>query len=168
MPLRKIFFVICLILCVLCLASGYWIAGQWIGALIAILIGLAWLLARKYPDPQLAFVCLVGSVGFAVAGRFLGAPPLLMIFGSAVALAVWDLLLLDSALGNTPPVEQTRGYENQHLQSLMLAVGSGLLATLLGSFLKIQLPFIVLLLFIAFILFALDRVWGYIKKTGKP
>ena len=168
MSLRKTFFIICLIISVLCLAAGYWIPGHWLGAMIAILIGPAWLLARKYPDSPLPLVCLLGSVGFAVVGRLIGAPPLLMIFGSAVALAVWDLLLLDSALGNNSSAEQTCHYENKHLQSLTLALGSGLLATLLGSFLKIQIPFIVLMLFITFILFALDRVWGYIKNTGKP
>jgi len=40
------------------------------------------------------------------------------------------------------------------------------LATLLESFFKIQMPFLVWMLFIAFLLFALDRVWGYIKNTG--
>jgi hypothetical protein len=75
--------------------------------------------------------------------------------------------VLDSALGNTASGEQTRHYETRHLQSLTLALGSGLSATLLGSFLKIQMPFVVLMLFVAFILFALDRVWGYIKHTGK-
>ena len=167
MSLRKTFFIIWLIISVLCLAAGYGIAGQWIGATIAILIGPAWLLARKYPDSQLPLVCLLGSVGFAVVGRLVGAPPFLMIFASAVALAVWDLLYLDSALGNHSSVEQTRHYENKHLQSLALALGSGLLGTLLGRFVKIQIPFIVWMLFITFTLFALDRVWDYIKKTGK-
>ena len=164
---RKTFFVICLIASVLCLAAGYGIAGQWIGAMLAILIVPAWLLTRKYPSPQLPLVCLLVTVGFAVVGRLVGSPPFLMIFASAVALAVWDLLVLDSALGNTSDGEQTRRYENRHVQSLALAVGAGLLATLLGSFLRIQMPFIVLMLFIAIILFALDRVWGYIKHTGK-
>jgi hypothetical protein len=165
--LRKTLFVVCLILVVLCLAAGYGIAGHWLGAMLAILTGPAWLLARKYPRPQLPLVCLLVTVGFAVVGRLVGSPPFLMIFGSAVALAVWDLLVLDSALGNTSSGEQTRHYETRHLQSLTLALGSGLLATLLGSFLKIQMPFVVLMLFVAFILFALDRVWGYIKNTGK-
>ena len=167
MFLRKTFFVIWLIISVLCLVAGYGIAGQWIGAMLAILIGPAWWLARKYPHSPLPLVCLLVSVGFAVAGRLVGSPPFLMIFASAVALAVWDLLLLDSALGNNSSVEQTRHYENKHLQSLTLALGSGLLATLLGRFLIIQIPFIVLMLLITFILFALDRVWGYIKKPGK-
>lgn len=168
MSLRKTLFVICLILLVLCLAAGYGIARHWMGVMIVSLLGPAWWFARKYPGSQLSLVCLVVSVGLAVAGRLIGAPPVFMIFGSAVALAVWDLLFLDSALGNNSSAEQTRHYENKHLQSLTLALGSGLLGTLLGSFIKIQIPFIVLMLFITFILFALDRVWGYIKNTVKP
>lgn len=136
--------------------------------MIAILIGPAWLLARKYPASRLPLVCLLASVGLAVGGRLLGSPPLWMTFGSAIALAVWDILLLDSALGKNSPAEQTRHYESKHLQSLALALSFSLLATLSGRLLNIQIPFIILILFIAFILFALDRVWGYIKKTGKP
>jgi hypothetical protein len=98
----------------------------------------------------------------------IGSPPLWLLFGSALALVVWDLLLLDAALGNTSPIEQTRQYESQHLQSLMLALGFGLSTALLGRLLNIQIPFIVLVLCILFILIALDRVWGYLKKTGKP
>jgi hypothetical protein len=165
--LRKTLFVICLSLAVLCLAAGYGMAGQWMGAMLAILMGPAWLLARKYPGSRLPLVCLLVTVGFAVAGRLIGSPPFLMIFASTAALAVWDLSYLNSALGNPSSVEQTRHYENRHLQSLALALGSGLLAILLGRFLKIQIPFPVWMLFIALILFALDRVWGYIKKTGR-
>ena len=167
MSLRKTLSVICLIISVLCLAAGYGIAGHWIGAIVSILIGPAWLLARKHPGSQLPLVCLLGSVGFAVAGRLTGSPPFLMILASAAALAAWDLLFLDSALGNDSSVEQTRHFEKKHLQSLTLALGSGLLGTLLGRFLTIQLPFVVLIFFIAFTLFALDRVWSSIKNTGK-
>ena len=123
MSLRKAFFVICLIISALCLAAGYWIPGQWLGGMSVILIGPAWLLARKFPDSALPLVCLLGSIGFAVAGRLIGSPPLLMMFAAAMALAAWDLLYLDSALGNHSSAEQTRHYENKHLQSL--APGSG-------------------------------------------
>ena len=167
MSRSKTFFAICLIGSVFCLAAGYWIAGQWLGAILAMLIAPAWLLARKDPDSPLPFVCLLGSVGFAVAGRLIGSPPLWMIFGAAAALAVWDLLYLDSALGKNSSAAPTRHYENKHLQSLGLALGCGLLGTLLGSFLIIRIPFPVLLLLITFILFALDRVWGYLKHAGK-
>ncbi len=168
MSLRKTFFLICLIISVLCLAAGYWISGQWMGWMITILIVPAWLFARKYPGSPLPLVCLLGSVGFAAAGTLIGSPPLLMMFAAGMALAVWDLLSLDSSLGDHLPTEGTRHYEHKHLQSLALALGLGLLGTLLGGFLKIQIPFLVLMLSITFLLFALDRVWAYIKNTGKP
>ena len=97
----------------LCLAAGYGIAGQWIGAVIAIITGLAWLPARKYPDSGLPLICLVVSVCLAVVGRLTGSPPLLMICGSGFALAVWDLVFLDDALGSNSSGEQTRQYERQ-------------------------------------------------------
>jgi hypothetical protein len=165
--IRKTFFVVCLILSVLCLAAGYGSAGQWMGAIVAILMGPAWYLARKYPDSPLPFLCLSGSVGLAIVGKLIGSSSLWMIFGSAAALAVWDLLFLDSALEKYSSMERTRQYENKHLQALMLALGSALLATVFGRWVNIQIPFIVLILFLAFLLFALDRVWGYIKKTGR-
>lgn len=164
MSFRKALFVICLIISVLCLASGYGIAGYWIGAAITILLGPAWLFARKYPASSLSTACLSISVGVAVVGSLMECPPLFMIFGSTAALAVWDLILLDSDVGITSSVEPTRLFENRHLQSLLMALGFALLAIVLGRFVNIQLPFIVLLLSLAFILFALDRVWGYIKK----
>jgi hypothetical protein len=164
---RKPFFVISLISLVLCLAAGYGIAGKWIGVLGAILMGTAWLFARKNTDPWLPFICLLASVGLAVAGRLLGAPYLLMILGAALALAVWDLKYLDAALGKNSFGAQTRRYENKHIQSLVLALGFALFVVLLGRFINIRIPFIVLMLLIAFVLFALDRVWGYIKRTGQ-
>jgi hypothetical protein len=167
MSFRKIFFALCLIISVFCLAAGYSIVGQWIGVIIAILTGPAWLRARKYPASQMPFICLLLAVGLAVAGTLLGSPALLMIFASAMALAVWDLLLLDSALGNHSSAEQTRKYENRHLRSLLLALTSGLFAAWLGHSLNFQIPFFLLLLLVALMVFALDRIWGALKKTAK-
>lgn len=166
MALRKIFFVVCLIVSMLCLAAGFGITGQWIGAVIAIITGTAWLLARKYPDSGLPFICLLISVCLAVIGSLYGSPPLLMICGSGFALAVWDLLFLDYALRSNSSEKKTRQYENKHLQSLALALGSGLLIVFFGRLLHLQLPFLMLVLFVALVLFGLDRVWGNIKKTG--
>ena len=167
MSLRTALFVICLMISVVCLTAGFWIAGKWIGALVAILIGPAWLFARKNMDPWLPFICLLASVGLAVAGRLFGAPYFLMILGSALALAVWDLIYLDTALGKNSFGAKTRRYKNKHVQSLVLALGFGLFVALLGRFINIRIPFIVLMLLISFTLFALDRVWRYIKRTGK-
>jgi hypothetical protein len=168
MSLQKPLFMISLIILVLCLAAGYGIAGKWIGSLAVILIGPGWLFARKNADPWLRFICLLASIGLTVAGRLLGAPYWLMIFGSAMALAVWDLIDLEAALGKNSFGAQTHQYENKHVQSLVLALGFGLFGALLGRFINLRLPLIVLMLLIAFTLFALDRVLGYIKRTGQP
>jgi hypothetical protein len=164
--LRKSLFVICLAVSMLCLAAGYGITGQWIGAVIAIITGLAWLPARKYPDSGLPFICLVVSVCLAVVGRLTGSPPLLMICGSGFALAVWDLVFLDDALGSNSFGEQTRLYENIHLRTLALALGCGLIVAFVGRLINFQIPFIVMMLFIALVIFGLERIWGAIKKRN--
>ena len=91
---------------------------------------------------------------------------MLMIYGSGFALAVWDLLLLDCALGKNPAEEKTHRYEQNHIQSLATATVSGLVLVFAGRFLHLETPFILMLVFIALLLFGLVRVWGYIKKPG--
>ena len=164
MALRKTFFAFCVVVSALCLTAGYAIAGHWFGMVMSIITGLAWLLARKYPASWLPPICLLGSVCLAVAGRLTGSPPLLTICGSGIALAVWDLLLLDAALGSNISEEQTHHYENKHLQSLVLALGSGLFVAFLGRLLTLQTPFVLLVLFVALAVFSLDRALGHIQK----
>jgi len=164
MALRKTFFVVCLVASMLCLAIGYGLVEQWVGAVIAIITGLAWLLARKYPTSGRLLICLLASTCLAVVGQLTGAPSWLMICGSAVALAVYDLLLLNVALGSNSSGEQTRHYENKHLQSLALALGFGLLGVFLGRLLRLEVPFFVLVVFVAVTVFGLAHVWDYIKK----
>lgn len=165
-PLRKIFLAACLIVSVLCFAAGYGLSGQWVGVAISLIMGPAWLFARKYPISILPLICLLISVSLAVVGKTNGGSSFLMICGSGFSLATWDLLQLDGALGNNTCGEQTHQYEIKHLQSLGIALGSGLVMIFLGHSLRLQIPFVVLLLSVALVIFGLDRVWGYIKKTG--
>jgi hypothetical protein len=166
MNIRKTFFVVCPVVSMLCLTAGYGFAGQWVGAALAMISGLAWLPARKYPASGLPHLCLIASVALAMIGQLTGTPPLLMIIGSGFALAVWDLILLDAALGKNSSGEQIRRYENKHLQSLALALGSGLLVAFLGGLLHFQIPFVAMLLFVALVIFGFDRVWRTMKKRS--
>jgi len=166
MALRKAFLLICLVVSILCLTAGYGFAGQWIGVAIAIILGLVWLFARKYPVSSLPHLCLFASVGLAVAGQLTGTPSLLMICGSGFGLAVWDLILLEGALGANSSEGQVGRFADRHLQSLALALGAGLLVTFLGSFLNLQIPFLAMMLLVALVIFGFDRVWGTIKKRS--
>lgn len=165
MALRKTFFVACLLASVFCLAGGYNLAGQSFGVVIALITGFAWLLARKYLTSMLPLLCLLVSICLAVTGQLTGASPWLMICGSTIALAVYDLFHLDIALGSSASGEQTRRYENQHLQSLALALGSGLFVVFLGRWLRLEVSFFVVVVFVAIAVFGLARVWGYIEKA---
>jgi hypothetical protein len=165
---RKTFFVVCLVSSMFCLAGGYGIAGQWVGAVIAIITGAAWLLDFKYVDTLLSHICLLVSVCLAVVGLITGSPPLLMICGSGFALATWDLFSLDIALKSGTYGEQTRRYENKHFQSLALALGCGLILEFAGRLLNFQIPFVVMMLFVALVIFGFDRIWSIIKKQSTP
>jgi hypothetical protein len=164
MTLRKTLFVVSLVASAFCLAAGFGLVGRWIGVGLAILVGLAWLLARKYPATWLPFICLLASVCLAVAGQLSGSSPVLMLWGVGAALAAWDLLLLNVSLDHAAFREQTSRHENRHLQALALALGCGLGVASFGRLLHIQLPFLVLLLLVVLAIFGLDRIWGYIKK----
>jgi hypothetical protein len=63
--------------------------------------------------------------------------------------------------------EQTHQYEIKHLQSLILALGFGLIAASLGRLLNLRVPFLLLLLLVLLTVFGVDRVLGYIKKAGR-
>jgi hypothetical protein len=162
----KTYFVICLVLSTLCLAAGYGMAGKWVGVGIAFITGGAWLLTRKYPDTGLAHGCFVVSICLAVAGLLTGSPPFWMICGSAGALTVWDLALLEIALSGSAAGDRTLRFEKNHLQSLALAVGCGLTAAIVGGFLKFQVPFLVMLLLIGLLVFGFERIWSTINKGG--
>jgi hypothetical protein len=160
---RNIFLFASLAFSTFCLAAGYVLAGQWIGVMVALITGLTWLYARKNPALWLSHLCLLASVCLTMVGILAGGSPMLMLLGSGVALAVWDLVLLNNALKSSIFGGQTRRYENKHLQSLALAIGSGLLVALLGRWLHLEVPFVMLMLFVALVIFGLDRIWSYIK-----
>jgi hypothetical protein len=166
MSLRKILFVICLVITAFSLAAGFATAGDRVLALLAVLLAPAWLIARKYADTWLSFFCLLASVGLAVAGILIGASSLWMFLGSGFSLAAWDLVLFNAAFENHPPGEQTRLYEMKHIQSLVLALGLGLLLLFLGRSFTFQIPFVVLILFITFVLFGLNRILFRLTKNA--
>ena len=167
MALRKKFFAVSVVLSAVCLAVGFAVTGQWFGVVTAMITCPGWVLARKYPASSLPLICLLATIALAVTGSLTGSPASLMIIGSAAALAAWDLLFLDAALVSNSPGEQTRQFETKHLQSLALALGSGLLAAFLGSLLHLRISFVMLIFFIALAVFGLERGWGYVKKMEK-
>jgi hypothetical protein len=163
---RRIFFAISLAALMFCLIAGYGLAGQWPGVVFAAIAGLGWLLGLKYLWGWLPHICLLVSVGLAVAGCLAGYSPALMIFGTGASLAGWDSLLLDASLRNSSAAVQTRRYETVHLQWLALAIGFGLTVVIVGRLLHVQFSFLTMLVSVTLITFGIDRVWGYLTAIA--
>lgn len=159
MPLRKFLSLVCPMTCASCLAVGYAMAGQWV-ALVAVLIAfLAWLPARQWLSTWLSSSALVVTVSLAAAGLLAGASPFLMILSATLALASWDLVRFDHTLTGGSSAKTVARLEKKHYESLVLALGTGLLVALTGRMIRFQIPFVGMVILVIFVLFSLDRVW---------
>jgi len=132
---------------------------------LAIMTGLAWLPARKYPASGLPLACLLVSIGLAVVGRLTGAPPVLMICGSGIALAVWDLLLLDVALGSASLGSKPAAMRPAIFVRWRWRWGPDCwrCSWVVGCSFRFLFHTVFL---VVLVVFGLDRAWGYVKKTA--
>jgi hypothetical protein len=163
MSLRKILGLVCPIIGMTCLVVGYAVVGQWLalgGVLIAL---LAWLFTWNRPSGWLPFAALALSISLSAAGLFAGAPPVPMLLSAGLALAGWDVALLDHTLTGNPSAQAVSLLENRHYRSLALAVGIGLLAAITGRIFHIRIPFggMILLVILAFI--GLECFWRTLR-----
>lgn len=161
MPLRKTLSLVGPMACAISLAAGYAFMMQW-GGIVASLLALpAWLFAHRRPAVLPPSISLIFSVGIAVIGLLVGAAPSMMILGAALALASWDLILLDHSLtGSSSSSAATVAlFEKRHFQYLVLALGPGLLVAVTGRLLQFQVPFGIMVFLAIVALFGLDRVF---------
>ena len=143
-----------------CLGLGWIGAGNLWLALAGIIPFVGMLLARKPSLAWLAPVSLLIFVGLAVLGVFLGASPVWMVVSVVAALAAWDLVNFERAIGkNSHPHLEIR-----HLQVLFAALGLGLLAALAGRAVQFSLPFILMLALILLGLYSLDRLSHFLSQ----
>jgi hypothetical protein len=141
----------------LCLVLGYLPWGAWAAAAGG-LAALAWAAAfwrRALWSANLGLAVATATAAFGVtAGASLGW----MLPSTALALAGWDLLLLDARLANNPPGAATDRLEKAHYSSLGLALGVGLLVAVLGQGVRFQIPFIFMLLLVVLVYVSLERL----------
>jgi hypothetical protein len=152
---------------VLCFCAAYALAGIWWAAGLSLLLGLLWIPAYKHPVPILVSFCLVVFTGLGVVGILLGLQAAWITIGLTAALAAWDLLFLNASLKNTPDDAGTRLFHTRHLSSLLLALGAGLLAALVGQLFSFQVPFIGMLVMAALVAWGLERTWVRFHIRGK-
>jgi hypothetical protein len=160
---RKILSLACPVSCMTCLVVAYVLVGQWMALLGVLFASLAWLCACQRPSSFLPQGALAVSVGLAVAGLLAGAPPWLMLLSATLALASWDVILLDHALADNPPATTATLFESRHYQSLVVALGLGLLAAIVGRDFRFPLPLGGVIFLVILALFSLERIWRTLR-----
>lgn len=140
------------------MAAGYALIGQWGLLALAGLVWLAGVVAARW-----TVVVFVVLVGLAAAGACAGAWPSLMIVGATLALASWDLANWEDFVTGSLPAETVARFEWRHYAYLALALGSGLLAAIIGRLVSFQLPFGILVVLAAMVLLGVDQMWRLVK-----
>jgi hypothetical protein len=159
MPLRKILRMVCLILTALCLGIGTAKVGQWIALAAGLATLLVWLAVYKWTSTDLPPLALVFSVSLAAIGLCAGASPLLMLLGATLALANWDLAILDHVQMGNSSAKAVTLLEKKHFQCLLLALGLALLVMIAGRMIRFHIPFGVMIALVILAFLSLARVW---------
>jgi hypothetical protein len=168
MPARKILSRLIPILYTACVGVAYAPVGSWITIGVVLLAFLIWMLASQWPSIFPPSVALIISIGLGSVGLFVGAAPIPMLLSASLALASWDVILLDRDLttySGTPDDKVTGLLETRHYRSLVLAIGVGLLSAVSGRLLlHYQIPFCGMVLLMALGIFALEGVWRALAR----
>jgi hypothetical protein len=164
MILRRILNLLCPIFITLCLIFGFAKIGQGV-ALTAGLVALGvWLLAYRWPSTWLPSIALVLTVCLAAIGLSFGASALLMLVAATLALANWDLALLNRIPTVSSSTQNFTLLEKKHYQNLLLALGLAFSAIMMGRMIRVQIPFGVMILLVTLAFFSLTRVWAMFSK----
>ncbi len=154
-----------LALMVICQAAAFLLIGQWAGSVCVVGMGTFWFLSRRRTNQWLPHMFLFLTMAVSAAIILSGGYPLLGMAGSVFALMAWDAHQLISDLQGTTQKETTSRFEQRHLWSLILASGTGLSIAIIGRMIRLQLPFILLFVFVLLILFGLDRLWSQLARN---
>ncbi len=156
--LRKIFRLLALAAGAACLGLGFAGTGQAAFVAAAALVFTGSVLDLRWPTGWLPPSALAASILLAAIGVFTGASTALMVSAATLALAAWDLALLDHALAENPPRQPTARLERRHYQNLALVLGAGLLAALASQGIQFQIPFVLMVALAALVLYFLLRL----------
>ena len=127
-----------------CLAAGYILAGYWLIFLAFPLMSIAWLLTYKRSTFLSASILLSAYVILAAVGIIAELSSTLMVIACTVALASWDLLQVDQSASGYSPGKTNGVLEKYHLNSLALAVSTGLILSLISANISLQFPFVLI------------------------
>ena len=167
MKMRTLGLYLSLVMATACLGIGYALAGYW--QIVPVLLGTfffwAWMKKQSVAWSDSTFL-LVYTV-LAAAGVVIDLSVALMVITSAFTLASWDLLRFEQGLVGNASSHTDMALEKHHLRSLAVALVTGLLFAMLSLYIRLQLPFIVIVSLVLIALGGLTYGVQYIRKARR-
>lgn len=99
------------------------------------------MILKNRSDLWLASILLIIFL-LAAVGILTNLATPLMIIASTAALVWWDLTHFGQSIVIDQPLETRPLLERTHLQSLVLAISTGLILAFVGFYLNLQIPFL--------------------------
>jgi hypothetical protein len=154
----------CIFLSTLSLATGFGISGQWLALGLTVVIMAMWLSAFRKDGGWLATLALVSAAAQVTVGMLAGASPYLMFPGAILALASWDLTLFDHYLARNAGGPMADRLVRKHYASLALVMGVGLIALAADQLVRLQIPFLLMVVLAIGLTFFLERAWRSLQR----
>lgn len=148
----------------MCLVFGFIIIGGWIWAVVGLANGIIWIYGRGQKNTAFGYLSLLFSVGLTAAFSISGGYVIIAMVATIFGLAAWDLRYLDQISKDNIMEAQTRQFQLNHLKSLGMVLVTSIFVIVVGSTIRLDLPFIILFILFAIVFFVLNKTWNSISK----
>jgi hypothetical protein len=122
-------------------AIGYAQSARWLGALLCVLVGAAWIAGARGNLGWAAAAGFLLLVGFSGFGALTGVPPGWGLAGVVAALAGWDLSAFAGRLARAGRVVDEALLWRAHLRRLALTLCAGAVLGALPLLVRFELSF---------------------------
>jgi hypothetical protein len=150
-------------------SATYAAAQLYLVALLACVLGLAWLILENNEQSVLSTVFFLIFAGLAIAGSLNRLPILIMLLSLSADLAAWDLSRFRERIADKVESDRLPALEASHLRTLFTALGAGFALALLPTLISFSISFVALFFMILLLLLALRRSINYLRdeKQGQ-
>jgi hypothetical protein len=121
----------------------YAASEQYLIAVLAVVIGLAWFRLQDDQEQSLYAFFFIFFLALALLGTFTETAPLVLMLCVCVNLAAWDLSRFRARVSQAGNDELGSVLEMRHLKRLFIPIGVGLVIAMLPTIIRIPANFVV-------------------------
>jgi hypothetical protein len=148
------------------LAVGYALDGEWLGTVLSVALGFAWLAGHWRRWDWMTSLALPSYAAVAAVGLSLGVGSGWMLTGLIGALIAWDLGDLLQTGRSVDRVDHARELENNHLRWILVVGGLGLALAALAMSIRVRIGFAVMAFLALLLILALSLVVRFLRPDA--